>query len=51
MAELWSRLVDWFAGHGVLPVLQLLHLQGLAGDPKDIAESLLVATLELRAGL
>ena len=47
MAEFWSHLVDWFAGHGVMPVLRFLHLQGLAGDPRDIAESLLIATLQL----
>ena len=47
MSELWSHLVSWFASHGVLPVLQFLHLEGLAGDPNDIAGSLLIAAFQL----
>ena len=37
MSELWSHLVSWFASHGVLPVLQWLHLEHLAGPkrPQD----------------
>lgn len=47
MSELWSHLVNGFANHGVLPVLQFLHLQGLAGNPNDISASLLIATFQL----
>ncbi|WP_266169472.1 sterol desaturase family protein [Dyella subtropica] len=47
MSELWSHLVSWFASHGVLPVLQFLHLEKLSGHPNDIAASLLIAMLQL----
>lgn len=47
MSELWSHLVAWFSTHGVVPVLHVLHLEGLAGDPHDIAAALLIATLQL----
>ena len=47
MSELWSHWVSWFADHGVLPVLQFLHLNGLAGNAGDISGSLLVAALQL----
>lgn len=44
---LWSHLVTWFSSHGVIPVLAALHLNGLAGDPNEIAESLLIAALQV----
>lgn len=47
MLHLWSQLVDWFSEHAVAPVLAALHLDRLAGDPKDIAAALLIATLQL----
>jgi sterol desaturase/sphingolipid hydroxylase (fatty acid hydroxylase superfamily) len=47
MSELWSHLVSWFASHAVLPVLQFLHLEELAGNANDISGALLVATLQL----
>jgi len=47
MSDLWSHLVTWLSVHGVVPVLSFLHLEGLAGDPHDIAASLLIATLQL----
>lgn len=47
LAQLWSHLVAWLSAHAVLPVLEALHLNGLAGDPDDIAASLLIATLQV----
>ncbi len=45
--HLWSSLVDRFSQHGVAPLLSLLHLDGLAGDPREIAESLMIAALQV----
>ena len=47
MSQLWSHVVTWFSTHGVEPVLQALHLRGLAGDPHEIAAALLIASLQL----
>src|SRR6185503_10578439 len=45
--QLWSHLVDWLSSHAVAPVLDLLHLGKLSGDPRDIAASLLIAALQI----
>jgi sterol desaturase/sphingolipid hydroxylase (fatty acid hydroxylase superfamily) len=45
--HLWSHLVAMLSQHAVIPLLTLLHLNGLAGDPHEIAASLLIATLQL----
>jgi sterol desaturase/sphingolipid hydroxylase (fatty acid hydroxylase superfamily) len=47
LPQLWSHLVDWLSAHAVVPLLDALHLNGLAGDPNDIAASLLIATLQV----
>lgn len=46
-AHAWSVLVDTFAQHGVLPLLQWLHIDKLAGDPREIAESLMIAVVQV----
>ena len=46
-AHAWSTLVDTFAQHGVLPLLQWLHIDRLAGDPREIAESLMIAVVQV----
>ncbi|HEY0180028.1 MAG TPA: sterol desaturase family protein [Dokdonella sp.] len=43
MVELWQHAVDWLNAHAVTPFLTLVHLNGLAGDPREIAEALLIA--------
>jgi sterol desaturase/sphingolipid hydroxylase (fatty acid hydroxylase superfamily) len=47
LTHLWANLADWLSTHAVVPVLDWLHLTGLAGDPHDIAASLLIATLQV----
>jgi len=47
ISEFWSHLVLWFSSHGVTPLLTWLHLNGLAGDPNQIAESLMIAALQV----
>jgi sterol desaturase/sphingolipid hydroxylase (fatty acid hydroxylase superfamily) len=47
ISHLWSFLVAWFSQHGVIPLLTLLHLNGLAGDPYEISASLLIAALQV----
>ena len=45
--QLWSSLAGWLGQHAVLPVLQALHIAQLSDDPKDIAGSLMIATLQV----
>ena len=40
-------MVDWLSGHAVAPLLGALHLNGLSGDPRDIAASLLIAAFQV----
>ncbi len=47
MHELWIFLVTWMNGHAVTPLLAMLHLNGLAGDPNEIAEALLIAIAQI----
>jgi sterol desaturase/sphingolipid hydroxylase (fatty acid hydroxylase superfamily) len=47
LTQLWSHLVAWLSSHAVVPLLDALHLTGLAGNPDDIAASLLIAALQV----
>ena len=47
MPELWTSCVDWLTQHAVVPFLALIHLDGLAGDPREIAAALLVALAQV----
>ena len=47
MHALWSFLVTWLNVHAVTPFVGLLHLDGLAGDPREIAEALLIALIQV----
>lgn len=47
MIDPWTRSVAWLSDSFVLPFLQLLHLDGLSGDPHEIAGALLVAALQV----
>jgi sterol desaturase/sphingolipid hydroxylase (fatty acid hydroxylase superfamily) len=43
----WSAAVDWLNAHAVTPFITLIHLRGLAGDPREIAEALLIALAQV----
>jgi len=47
MIELWSQCVAWLTVHAVTPFLTLVHLDGLAGDPSEIAGALLIAFVQV----
>lgn len=47
MTELWFQCVTWMNIHAVTPFLRLLHLDGLAGDPDEIAAALLIALAQI----
>jgi sterol desaturase/sphingolipid hydroxylase (fatty acid hydroxylase superfamily) len=47
MQASWSFLVDWLTSHAVVPFLALVHLDGLAGDPREIAGAVLVAVAQV----
>ncbi|MBB3228551.1 sterol desaturase/sphingolipid hydroxylase (fatty acid hydroxylase superfamily) [Luteibacter sp. Sphag1AF] len=47
MFEFWSHLVDWFSSHAVIPLLTALHLNGLAGNPDEISEAVLISVLQV----
>jgi sterol desaturase/sphingolipid hydroxylase (fatty acid hydroxylase superfamily) len=47
MHALWSQLVDGLNVHAVIPFLAFVHLNGLAGDPREIAEALLIAVAQV----
>ena len=44
---LWSNAIGWTSAHLVVPALAVLHLGAAAGDPREIAESLMLAMLQL----
>src|SRR5690348_8395404 len=47
MQASWSFLVDWLTSHATVPFLALVHLDGLAGDPREIAGAVLVAVAQV----
>ncbi|HXD35648.1 MAG TPA: fatty acid hydroxylase, partial [Rhodanobacter sp.] len=47
LPRLWIHLVSWLSDHAVIPLLGALHLDGMPGDPRDIAAALLIATLQI----
>lgn len=47
MSELWSHAVDWLNVHAVTPFVTAIHLQQLAGDPREIAAALLIALAQV----
>lgn len=47
MFDWWSHSIQWLSSHGVVPLLNLLHLNGLAGDPNEISEALMIAALQI----
>ncbi len=47
MFALWSALVEGTRAHAIVPLLAFLHLDGLAGDPREIAEAILISLLQV----
>lgn len=46
-AEQWHEFIHWLSEHTVLPVLALMHIQSIAGNPDDIAEAMLIGCLQV----
>jgi sterol desaturase/sphingolipid hydroxylase (fatty acid hydroxylase superfamily) len=47
MHAFWSLLVTWLDLHAVAPFLAAVHLDRLAGDPREIAQALLIALAQV----
>ncbi len=47
MRESYHHLIAWISVHGVEPLLSRLHMQSIAGNPRDIAEALLITCLQI----
>ena len=47
MIQWWLQCVAWMNVHAVTPFLALVHLDGLAGDPDEIAGALLIAIAQV----
>lgn len=47
MLELWSHAVGWLDANAVSPFLHVVHLDGLAGDPREIAAAILIAIVQV----
>lgn len=47
ISSAWPFLIHWLSVHAVVPLLTLLHIEGLSGNPDDISESLLIAALQV----
>jgi hypothetical protein len=45
LSEFWSHGIAWLSSHAVTPFLTLLHINGLAGNPDEIAAALMIAAL------
>jgi sterol desaturase/sphingolipid hydroxylase (fatty acid hydroxylase superfamily) len=43
----WSFLVEWTSVHAITPLLAWLHLGSLAGDPREIAEAILISLCQV----
>lgn len=47
LSEWWSHGIAWLSSHAVTPFLTLLHINGLAGNPDEIAAALMIAALQV----
>ncbi|MGA7296495.1 MAG: sterol desaturase family protein [Rhodanobacteraceae bacterium] len=47
LSQLWPFLIAWLSDHVVVPLLIVLHVNGLAGNPRQIAEALMIAALQV----
>jgi sterol desaturase/sphingolipid hydroxylase (fatty acid hydroxylase superfamily) len=47
MSHLWQHAVTWFSAHSIVPAVAALHLQGLTGDPEEIAAAVMLGGVQL----
>ena len=47
LTELWQAAITWLATHAVTPTVHWLDIAQAAGDPREIAEAVLIAGLQL----
>ena len=47
LSQLWQHMTTWLSVHAVTPFLTLLHIDGLAGNPDEIAGALMIAALQV----
>ncbi len=47
MIAIWQSAIGWVSGHLVVPGLALLRLQGMLGNPADIAEAVLITAVQI----
>ena len=47
LVQYWSDLASWLSAHAVVPLLALLHLRNLAGNPVEIAEAVMIALVQV----
>lgn len=47
IAALWIAVVTALADHAIAPLLGLLHLTGVADDPREIATALLISAIQV----
>jgi sterol desaturase/sphingolipid hydroxylase (fatty acid hydroxylase superfamily) len=47
LSHYWSNGITWLSHHAVTPFLTLLHINGLAGNPDEIAGALMIAALQV----
>ncbi len=47
ITELWEQAVSWLSTHFVVPVFSALHVLELSGDPKEIAQAMLLGLTQL----
>jgi sterol desaturase/sphingolipid hydroxylase (fatty acid hydroxylase superfamily) len=43
----WAQAIDWVSVHAVIPVVNSLNIAQAAGNPREIAEAVLIALLQL----
>src|SRR5260370_8295674 len=46
LTELWQAAITWLATHAVTPTVHWLDIAQAAGDPREIAEAVLIAGLQ-----
>jgi sterol desaturase/sphingolipid hydroxylase (fatty acid hydroxylase superfamily) len=47
LSHYWSNGITWLSHHAVTPFLTVLHINGLAGNPDEIAGALMIAALQV----
>ena len=47
LSQWWSHGTVWLSSHAVIPLLTVLHIDGLAGNPDEIAGALMIAALQV----